>query len=188
MIQNFIFFACLCQISAGSPNQCSQSRSALPPPNSNTDTTILTRLLINEVYYSSSDTAISMPEYVELKGPANMPLDEYTLVTFTADGYAANSVKLTNQQTSFSTGLITIVTAGLGDLTVSFSPLIPRGKGAIALYVNVGEISVGGNDMVGYRNNLVDALVYTDDSAVSLDSLSQRLTPDSDAFYPANLE
>ncbi|XP_072017374.1 LOW QUALITY PROTEIN: uncharacterized protein [Amphiura filiformis] len=175
--------------SPGAPNQCSRSRSALPSPDTIPDQT-LTSLIINEVYYSSSNTDSSVTEYVELKGPANTPLDDYTLVTFTSDGFASNAVKLTNQQTSFSSGIITIATRNMAssvDLTVSFSPFIQRGKGAVALYQDVGEVNVDGNDMVGYRSNLVDALVYTDDLTALTNVLSQRLIPDSGSFYPGDL-
>ncbi len=143
----------------------------------------LSEFIINEIKLSNSSI-----EFIELKGSINAPLDGHIVVVFTERGRSSYTVSLVETKTDRN-GLAVIGAPNLlPPPTVTFSgrsgPVLSEGTGAVVLYRGVVEDFSLGTQMTS--DDIVDAIVFTNDQTKLDNELKTVLTPDSPSFYADN--
>ena len=156
-----------------------------------TDTTVATPtdVIINEV--SPRTGGADSIEYVELRGPPGTRLDAFTLVlaTSTKDGPRYYSAFSLIGRAIASDGMFVMGTSNVSPppnalFPPSGSGVIRSGEGAVAIYHMPYSASIQGAPVT--VTDLVDAVVFSNDSTQSSTQLSSILTPGFNSFFTGN--
>ncbi|XP_033624936.1 uncharacterized protein LOC117288251 isoform X2 [Asterias rubens] len=157
-----------------------------------TGTTVATptAIIINEVRPGTQGS--NSKEFVELRGPPGTRLDAYTLVLAASSNkgpvyYNAFSLesRFISSEGKFVIGTSNVIPPPNALFPVSGDSVIRPGEGAVAVYQMPYSATIMGSRVTS--EDLVDAVVFTNDSSQSTRKLSSVLTPGFQGFFTGNL-
>ena len=148
-----------------------------------------TAIIINEVRPGTQGS--NSKEFVELRGPPGTRLDAYTLVLAASSNkgpvyYNAFSLesRFISSEGKFVIGTSNVIPPPNALFPVSGDSVIRPGEGAVAVYQMPYSATIMGSRVTS--EDLVDAVVFTNDSSQSTRKLSSVLTPGFQGFFTGN--